>query len=106
MSPLSSQTHTPSRARPEAIEGQLSASKATQPPSSQPLAPSRDQPETVKGRSMSVKVTHPSPSTSEHLELNREVKLAFETLQVAFETLRVAFKALRATFEQPSRPSG
>ncbi|KAI5986373.1 hypothetical protein EDD15DRAFT_2298644 [Pisolithus albus] len=105
-SPSSSQTPTPSRAHPKVLEGQLSASKATKPPSSQPLAPSRDQPETIKGRIMRVKVTHPPPSTSEHLELNPEAKLAFETLQVAFETLRVAFEALRATFEQHSRPFG
>ncbi|KAI5988327.1 hypothetical protein EDD15DRAFT_2288998, partial [Pisolithus albus] len=105
-SPSSSQTPTASRARPEAIEGQLSASKVTKPPSSQPLAPSRDQPATHEGRIMSVKVTHPPLSTSETLELDPEAKLAFETLRVAFETLRVAFKALQATFKQPSRPSG
>ncbi|KAI5984509.1 hypothetical protein EDD15DRAFT_2308196, partial [Pisolithus albus] len=103
-SPSSSQTPTPSRARPEVIEGQLPGSRATKPPSSQPLAPSRDQPKLVKGRIMSVKVTHPPLSTSETVELDLEPKLAFETLQVAFETLRVAFETLRATLMQPSRP--
>ncbi|KAI5993975.1 hypothetical protein EDD15DRAFT_2367084 [Pisolithus albus] len=41
-SPSSSQTPTPSRARPEDLEGQLPGSRATKPPSSQPPATSRD----------------------------------------------------------------
>lgn len=104
--PSSSQTPIPSRARPEAVEGQLPCSRATRPPSTQPLAPSRAQPETHEGRISSLKVTQPPLSTSEILELNPEAGLAFETLQVAFETLRAAFETLRAAFKQPSRPLG
>ncbi|KAI6013383.1 hypothetical protein PISMIDRAFT_677105 [Pisolithus microcarpus 441] len=106
LSPSSSQNPIPSRAGPEAIEGQLPGSRATRPPLTQPLAPSRAQPETHEGRISSLKVTQPPLSTSEILELNPEAGLAFETLQVAFETLRAAFETLRAAFKQPSRPLG
>ncbi|KAI6022468.1 hypothetical protein BKA83DRAFT_1206804 [Pisolithus microcarpus] len=106
LSPSSSQNPIPSRAGPEAIEGQLPGSRATRPPLSKPLAPFRDQSETLKGRILSVKVAQPPPSTSETLELDPEAGLAFETLRVAFETLQTAFETLRATFKRPSRPSG
>ncbi|KAI6014214.1 hypothetical protein BKA83DRAFT_4499329 [Pisolithus microcarpus] len=105
-SPSSSQTPIPSRARPEAVEGQLPGSRATRPLSSQPLAPSRAQPETHEGRISSLKVTQPPLSTSETLELDPDAGLAFETLRVAFEALRAAFETLQATFKRPSRPSG
>ncbi|KAI6019043.1 hypothetical protein BKA83DRAFT_4312315 [Pisolithus microcarpus] len=106
LSPLSSQNPIPSRAGPEAIEGQLPGSRATRPPLGKPLAPFRDQSETLEGRILSVKVAQPPPSTSETLELDPEAGLAFETLRVAFETLQTAFETLRATFKRPSRPSG
>ncbi|KIK11537.1 hypothetical protein PISMIDRAFT_492011 [Pisolithus microcarpus 441] len=105
-SPSSSQTPIPSRARPEAVEGQLPGSRATRPLSSQPLAPSRAQPETHEGRISSLKVTQPPLSTSETLELDPDAGLAFETLRVAFKALRAAFETLQATFKRPSRPSG
>ncbi|KAI6034684.1 hypothetical protein BKA83DRAFT_4193224 [Pisolithus microcarpus] len=106
LSPSSSQNPIPSRAGPEAIEGQLPGSRVTRPPLSKPLAPFRDQSETLEGRILSVKVAQPPPSTSETLELDPEAGLAFETLRVAFETLQTAFETLRATFKRPSRPSG
>ncbi|KAI6024871.1 hypothetical protein BKA83DRAFT_4626491, partial [Pisolithus microcarpus] len=113
-SPSSSQTPIPSRARPEAVEGQLPGSRATRPLSSQPLAPSRAQPETHEGRISSLKMLdlllRPFESPSRPFELpSRPFKRPSSDLrdpQDSFELVRVMFELPPnhlPSFESPSR---